>query len=407
MSEAPHRDVLITGIGLVSSLGEGLDQHWAALTADGGPRPVVDRERFAPYPVHPLVQLDFDRQIPKRGDQRQMEAWQRIGTYAAGMALDNAGIKDQGDVLSRTDMIIAAGGGERDIAVDSALLTDILASNDPGRLINERLSSDLRPTLFLAQLPNLLAGNISIVHKVTGSSRTFMGEESAGIDAVRTAHARVASGQSEICLVGGSYNAERLDMLLLFELGNYLWREDWLPVWQRLSRGGGMITGSMGAFLVLESPAHAAARGATPVARLDGVRAGRCRRGPGEATAVAQRQFDELVAGLAGGERLAVFSGATGAEPATSEERAFLTGLRHADNHIPVRAIGSIIGHGLEAQFPALVALAALAVSHGRLFAPLDGTGSETDGSAPINRVLVTQWGHWRGEGMALVAPAG
>src|SRR3712207_8516744 len=37
----------------------------------------------------------------------------------------------------------------------------------------------LRPTLFLAQLSNLLAGNISIVHGVAGSSRTFMGEESA------------------------------------------------------------------------------------------------------------------------------------------------------------------------------------------------------------------------------------
>ena len=51
--------------------------------------------------------------------------------------------------------------------------------------------SDLRPTLFLAQLSNLLAGNISIVHGVTGSSRTFMGEEAAGVDAVRIAAARI------------------------------------------------------------------------------------------------------------------------------------------------------------------------------------------------------------------------
>ena len=69
--------------------------------------------------------------------------------------------------------------------------------------------SDLRPTLFLAQLSNLLAGNISIVHGVTGSSRTFMGEESAGVDAVRIALARIAAGQSDIALVGGAYNGER------------------------------------------------------------------------------------------------------------------------------------------------------------------------------------------------------
>ena len=53
---------------------------------------------------------------------------------------------------------------------------------------------DLRPTLFLAQLSNLLAGNISIVHGVTGASRTFMGEEAAGVDALRIARARIAVG---------------------------------------------------------------------------------------------------------------------------------------------------------------------------------------------------------------------
>ncbi|MBV8613040.1 MAG: hypothetical protein JOY66_04625, partial [Acetobacteraceae bacterium] len=49
------RDALITGVGLVSSLGEGLDAHWAALTAAGGFRPVVDTERFAPWSVHPIA----------------------------------------------------------------------------------------------------------------------------------------------------------------------------------------------------------------------------------------------------------------------------------------------------------------------------------------------------------------
>jgi 3-oxoacyl-(acyl-carrier-protein) synthase len=40
-----------------------------------------------------------DIQIPKKGDQRQMEAWQRIGTYAAGLALDSAGIKGDKEIL--------------------------------------------------------------------------------------------------------------------------------------------------------------------------------------------------------------------------------------------------------------------------------------------------------------------
>ena len=102
-------------------------------------------------------------------------------------------------------MIVAAGGGERDVAVDAAILTGLRrAPRSRTAFLNERLMSDLRPTLFLAQLSNLLAGNISIVHGVTGSSRTFMGEEAAGVDAVRIALARIAAGQSDIALVGGA-----------------------------------------------------------------------------------------------------------------------------------------------------------------------------------------------------------
>ena len=120
-----------------------------------------------------------------------MEAWQRIGTYAAGLALDSAGVKGNKEILGRMDMIVAAGGGERDLAVDEAIMSaDAKGNSSPG-FLNERLMNDLRPTLFLAQLSNLLAGNIAIVHGVCGTSRTFMGEEAASIDAARIALARI------------------------------------------------------------------------------------------------------------------------------------------------------------------------------------------------------------------------
>src|SRR4051812_4062350 len=138
------KEVWITGIGIVSSLGEGLDAHWDALNAK---RINAEAQRFAPYIVHPLAPVSFDSQIPKKGDQRQMEAWQRIGTYAAGLALDSAGIKGNAEILSRMDMIVAAGGGERDISVDTAVLNAEAKGNFSPGFLNERLMSDLRPTL--------------------------------------------------------------------------------------------------------------------------------------------------------------------------------------------------------------------------------------------------------------------
>src|ERR1700722_16994278 len=153
MAEAP-RETWITGVGIVSSLGEGPDAHWQALNVG---KVHVEAKTFAPYIVHPLAPVNFDTQIPKKGDQRQMELWQRIGVYAAGLALSNAGVAGNAEILDRMDMITAAGGGERDVAVDSAILSGIRTAANPGAFLNERLLSDLRPTLFLAQLPNLLA----------------------------------------------------------------------------------------------------------------------------------------------------------------------------------------------------------------------------------------------------------
>ena len=389
------REVWITGIGIVSSLGEGPDAHWQKFMEA---HPTADTTTFAPFVVHPLAAINFDGQIPKKGDQRQMENWQRIGTYAAGLALDSAGAKGKTDILSRMDMIVAAGGGERDLTVDSNILSGITRAANPAAFLNERLMSDLRPTLFLAQLSNLLAGNISIVHGVTGSSRTFMGEESAGIDTVRIAHSRIGARQSDIALVGGSYNGERPDLLMLYEFGGFSLKHKLVPVWDR-EPSPGFALGSLGAFLVIESRKHAQARGAKRFARLSAVHSDWSRRNPGDLTATLGKLWSKIAGSLNPGQA-AVISGASGAAPATAEERAFLA--QHGD--IAVRATGTYLGYALEPLFPMNVALAALAVSRGNLFPP--GAASERPMNGPLTQAVVTAVGHWRGEGLALVEAA-
>ena len=383
----------ITGIGIISSLGEGLDAHWDALNAR---RINVDEKRFAPYIVHPLAPVSFDAQIPKKGDQRQMEAWQRIGTYAAGLALDSAGVKGNQEILSRMDMVIAAGGGERDIAVDMAILNaDAQGNSSPG-FLNERLMNDLRPTLFLAQLSNLLAGNIAIVHGVCGTSRTFMGEEAASIDAARIALARIEAGQSDIALVGAAHNGERPDLMILYEFGDFNLTEKFSPVWAR-ENNSGFAMGSAGAFLVMESREHAEARGAKPYAKLSRVVADLAqRKQPGAVTKSLEAMWPKLGVLTDSGN---LITGTTGVEPVTSEERAFL----RQHQGFAVRATGTIFGHTLETQFPLGLALAALSISRGALFPPNDPTGFEVEKSEPPTQIVVMGAGHWQGEGMALV----
>lgn len=393
------RDVVITGIGLVSSLGEGADAHWQTLSTPGA-SPTIDAERFAPYTIHPLPAIDWGLQIAKRGDQRQMETWQRLGTYTAGLALDDAGIKGDEALCATMDMIVAAGGGERDEAVDQGILDAGLARNDRDVLLNEKLTTELRPTLFLAQLSNLLAGNISIVHKVTGSSRTFMGEEGAGVAAVETAAARIRSGQSTHALVGASFQTEHPDMLLTYELGGFLHRKRWKSIWKRAANdGGGMITGSGSAFLVLESREHAEKRGARAYATIRSVASGRARRTEGN--------LEEAISGLirvlgAPAGRLMAISGASGAHAATGAERRAL----QSAGDFAVRGFSTLTGHLREAQFPFAVGLAALAISNAASYPAFDPENETAVDGAP-EAVLATSIGYHRFEGAALVAAAG
>ena len=389
-----RKEVWITGIGIVSSLGEGLDVHWDALHAK---RINIDDKRFAPYIVHPLAPVSFDAQIPKKGDQRQMEAWQRIGTYAAGLALDSAGVKGNKEILGRMDMIVAAGGGERDLQVDMSILNGYLKDNSGPVFLNERLMNDLRPTLFLAQLSNLLAGNIAIVHGVSGTSRTFMGEEASSIDAARIALARIESGQSDIALIGSAQNGERSDLLVLFEFGDFNLTGQYVPVWARSKDNSGFAIGSAGVFLVMESSEHAQARGAKPFARLSKVASNLAqRKQPGAVTKSLEALWPKLGVRTDEGS---LITGATGVEAVTAEERAFLR--QHPG--FAVRSTGTVFGHTIEAQFPLGLALAALSISRGKLFPPNDPTGLEVEMSRPPTQIVVTGAGHWRGEGMALV----
>ena len=197
---------------------------------------------------------------------------------------------------------------------------------------------------------------------------------------------------------------------MLYEFGDFNLKDRYAPVWERGAQGG-FALGSLGAFLVIEAREHAEARGARPLAKLSAVLSDRARRNAGGGvTASLTNEWTQIKDKVRLGET-AVMSGATGAQPATAEERAFLESLKgEAGNGLAVRATGSYLGHGLEPQFVMNIALAALALGHNGLFPPADTTGLEQpkdytkDGA--LNQVLVTAVGHWRGEGLALVERA-
>jgi 3-oxoacyl-[acyl-carrier-protein] synthase II len=344
--------VVITGLGLVSSQGTGRAAHAALLD---GAAPILDAERFAPHTIHPTPTLPLAEAIPRR-EFRQMEGWQRLGVYGAGLAIDDAGLRAR---VAEMDLTVAAGGGERDTVLDA----QILAARPEEVALHRALMDGLRPTLFLAQLSNLLAGSISIVHGVGGSSRTLLGEEIAGAEALRVAMLRVAEGRSALALTGAALVPERPELFLLYAFGDALLRDAWAPLPARR----GFAPGAAAAFLTLE-PEGAAA----PLARLarvltdQGTDAGR------------RARLAALLAALDAPDAMLI-STASGAPAATADELAALP-------RRPDLFTADLVGHPVEAAFPFGVAMGALAIAEGR-----------------ARRVVVTGTGQWRGEAAALL----
>jgi 3-oxoacyl-[acyl-carrier-protein] synthase II len=106
----------------------------------------------------------------------------------------------------------------------------------------------------------------------------------------------------------------------------------------------------------------------------------------------------EKTMGTADPANTAIFSAATGAEPATGEEYRALQKCG-----LPVRSVTSRIGHAIEAAFPAAVAIAALSVKEGRLFPPMLNVPIEDKVIPSLRHAIVTSVGNWRGEGAVLL----
>jgi 3-oxoacyl-[acyl-carrier-protein] synthase II len=158
---------------------------------------------------------------------------------------------------------------------------------------------------------------------------------------------------------------------------------------------------------VLESEESAARRGVAVLARLSAVESDRTKREPGAAAATAGVQFEKVKPHLRDGT-LAVLSGACGSGAITAEEKDFLEAVRAERPDAMVRGTGEAVGHAVEAAFLQNIILGLDCLERSRLFPPLSADEPlEADaGDRDVDQVLVTGWGHLKGEGMALLEKA-
>jgi 3-oxoacyl-[acyl-carrier-protein] synthase II len=385
--------VCITGVGLVSPAGSDSTEVWKALE---GSRPWMathDGSRFAPFVYHPERPFDAATQIKVKTHIRSMGRSQLNATYAAALALESAGIKEHPDVLANTDIFVACGAGDNDVEADEAILRDAPGQANRDAFLNERLMG-MRPSLYLNQLPNLFAANISICHGVTGNSLTFIGDEAAGMNALHTAYRQVRSGQSDVMLVGGVSEGGRRHCLEGLAGRGELLEGEFVEIWDRTHRE--TCLGNGAAFLVLESESHARRRGADIKGHLSELGLSYASRTSASASTGTRRLLDSMARVP---ERVPqVITCSNLSRPMLGEEEDFWSG-RTANYQNACNVVGGM----LEGSLPMGVALAVLGLERRSTLPPLSSRHARAERCASPSGLLVGCWGRSRGEAVAFV----
>jgi 3-oxoacyl-[acyl-carrier-protein] synthase II len=388
--------VAITGIGLASPLGSTPQEIWQTLAGDQPWTQTCDATRFAPFVYHPERAFDAGVLVEKTSLLRAMGRAQLYGIHAAGLALESAGLRRDPKRLESTDLIVACSAGDNDEAVDRDILRAALADRARGAVLNDGFMS-LRPSLFLNQLPNLFAANISICHGVTGTSVTFIGDEIAGINALHTAFDQVASGQSARVLVGGIAEGGRRHFLEAFAAREALLAGAYSEIGERDEQCN--CFGNGAGFVVLESAAAARERGAKLRCLLTDIDFSYA---PRERVSAAWRT-DQLLREMPNQSAHAghVLTASHLAGAGLDEE----AGYWHA-RHKRYQNLSNICGGLLEAALPVTLAVGALCVERRRYLPPVSSHYQTAPADAELDRLLVGCWGRSRGEGLALLETA-
>jgi len=196
------RRVVITGMGLVTPLGVGLDNNWNRLTnGESGIGPITDFDvEDIPAKIAGRVpegetadgKFNADDYMPPK-DQRKNDTFIIYGLAAADQAIEDSGWKAESeDEQFRTGVLIGSGiGGLPEISSGSIL-------------VNEGKVRRLSPFFIPASLINLVSGQVSIKHGFKGPNHAVVTACSTGAHAIGDAARLIMWEDADVMVAGGT-----------------------------------------------------------------------------------------------------------------------------------------------------------------------------------------------------------
>lgn len=262
------RDVVVTGIGIVSPLGLGIEAFWDALLAGRSGIRTLTRFDASSLSVPfggEIVDFDPKTWVRPRKSLKVMSREIQFGFAAAEMALADAGIA-AGDLEPERFGVVV--GGDMIYADIEELENTYRRALAGGRFDfgtwSEVIHEDLHPLWLLKHLPNMTASHVAIAHDARGPNNTLVIGDVSGLLAVAEAASVIRRGWADVMLAGGT--GCRLHPAALVARGDALLshrRDDCTRASRPFDRDrDGLVNGEGAGMILLESRDHARRRGA-------------------------------------------------------------------------------------------------------------------------------------------------
>ena len=261
--DTERRRVVITGMGIVSPLGESVKEYWGSLVngvSGIGPMTLADPTEYPCKVAGEVTDFDPGQYINPK-EARRMARFSQLAMAAAGMALEDASLDLSSEDVEKIGVVMGNGNGGFPTTEDNA------------RIVFERGGMKVNPFFIPMILPNMAAANISRIYGLKGYTSTIITACAAGNQAIGEATEAIRRGAADVVLGGGCEAGICQLGLCGFIVIKALSRRAGDPTMASRpfeANRDGFVPAEGAAILVLESLEHAESRGATVLAEVVG-----------------------------------------------------------------------------------------------------------------------------------------
>jgi 3-oxoacyl-[acyl-carrier-protein] synthase II len=195
--EGMKRRVVVTGLGLITPLGTGVQKTWEGICKGTSGIDRISLFEVSEYPAQMAGEVkDFNpEEFIERKEIKKMDVFIQYALGAGTMAVENAGLKISEENADRVGVIVGAGiGGINTIERYHSVLLD------SGQ---RRISPFFIPML----ITNLAAGQISMRFGARGPNSCVTTACAAGTHAIGDAFKIIQRGDADVMIAGGSESA--------------------------------------------------------------------------------------------------------------------------------------------------------------------------------------------------------